>query len=65
MKSTRGDVMDIAAQLEYNFSGMLGSFLKIKPSKSKSLGNKSSALSFNAKLNLILDMNIMSKSEAE
>ena len=58
-------VIETSVQLESNISAMLGYLLGIDVETSKSLSCKSTALSFNAKLNLLLDMNILYKTEIE
>jgi len=58
-------VLETSVQLESNISSILGYLLSIDIEISKSLSCKSTALSFNAKLNLLLDMNILNKTEME
>lgn len=57
-------VLKYSLRLEKIASLSLAHILKInEPKNSKSLGNKSSSLSFNQKLNLLLDCNSISKEE--
>lgn len=63
--SARAMVLETSVQVESNISGVLGYLLSINVDTSKSLSCKSTALSFNAKLNLLLDMDILNKIEIE
>lgn len=58
-------IIDISVQVEYNISLFLAKWLDIKRDSSRSLGTKSSRLSFMQQINLILDMNILNKEQAE
>ncbi len=58
-------VLEASVQIESNISDILGYLLGIDVEASRSLSCKSTALSFNAKLNLLLDMNILNKPEIE
>lgn len=63
-KSARHKVIDWAVFLESNISLILSHLLGISDmEKSKSLGYGTSALSFNAKLNLLTDINALEKEE--
>lgn len=64
MRSARHQVINMAVQIENNITLYLAYTLKIsKPISSRSLGTKSSALSFSHKLTLLLDLGILSKRE--
>jgi len=58
-------VLEASVQIESNISDILGYLLGIDVEASRSLSCKSTALSFNAKLNLLLDMNKLNKPEVE
>ncbi len=60
----RSKILKYSLELEYLFNLDLAVILElINPEKSKSLGNTSSALSLNQKLNLMLDFETISKRE--
>jgi len=61
----RHKVIDISVQLEYNISMFLSAWLGIDRDSSRSLGSKSSSLSFNQQVNLILDMKILNKQQTQ
>jgi hypothetical protein len=58
---TRLYVIELAIYLETSVNETLGALLNINPAKSKSLGNQSSALSFNQKIILLQDVQNISK----
>ena len=60
----RHHVIDISVQLEYNISAFLAGYLNINYLESRSF-RKSSSLSFQQKLNLILDMKVLEKDQLE
>jgi len=55
-QTPRAEVMEQGVAIEAGISGILGFILDIDVINSKSLGYKSSALSFNAKVNLLTDL---------
>lgn len=61
----RHHVIDISVQLENNVSQFICLILKIDVATSKSFGNKSSSLSFNSKINLLIDIGVLEKNQAE
>ncbi|MDW7693522.1 hypothetical protein R9C00_02110 [Flammeovirgaceae bacterium SG7u.111] len=61
----RHQIIDISVQIEYNISIFLAAWLGIERDTSRSLGTKSSSLSLNQQINLIVDMNILEKSQAQ
>ena len=61
----RHQIIDFSVQTEYNFSMFLSGYLGIDRDSSRSLSNRSTKLSFNQQLNLILDMNILNKEEVK
>ena len=60
-QSTRGEVMEKGVAIEAGMSGILGYILDIDIESSKSLGYQNSALSFNAKVNLLTDLKFVPK----
>lgn len=58
----RHQVMDLSVQLEFNISTFLKVYLNIKNEDSKSF-DRSNSLSFQQKLNLILDMKLLEKEQ--
>ncbi len=59
----RHRVIDIGVQLEYNISNFLKTILRIQNDDTRSF-DRSSSLSFQQKLNLLLDLKILNKEEA-
>ncbi|WP_285059169.1 hypothetical protein [Pedobacter ginsengisoli] len=57
--STRAKVIDDAVKIEYIIDGIVASILGIGFGTPLSVGNKSSALSFLQKINLLFDLNIV------
>ena len=60
-QTTRGEVMEKGVAIEAGISGILGFILNIEIETSKSLGHQNSALSFNAKVNLLTDLKFVPK----
>ena len=56
---TRSQVVDQAVKIEHFVNSILAQLLGIEKLDSKSFGNTSSALSFSAKINLLLDLGIL------
>mgnify|MGYP000220995066 CR=1 FL=1 len=56
---TRSQVVDQAVKVEHFVNSILATLLGIEKRDSKSFGNTSSALSFSAKINLLLDLGIL------
>jgi hypothetical protein len=61
VQTTRGRVLEQSVILEAGISELIGFLLEINTEKSLSLGNKKSALSFNAKVNLLCDLKFVPK----
>jgi len=59
----RNNVLSKALRLDKLFSIMLGNLLNIDLAKTITLGNKSSALSFKAKVELLIDISALEKSD--
>lgn len=59
--TTRAEVMEKGVAIEGAVSGILGFILDIDVVKSKSLGHQSTALSLNAKVNLLTDLKFVPK----
>lgn len=59
MGTTRAKVIEKAVGFEEIISQLLSIFLEIDKDSSNSFGNKNIALSFNAKINLLVDLKIM------
>jgi hypothetical protein len=60
-QTIRGEVMEKGVAIEAGIAGILGYILDIDVEKSKSFGHQNSALSFNAKVNLLTDMKFVPK----
>jgi len=60
-QNTRGEILEKGVAIEAGVSGILGYILNIDPVKSRSLGHQNSALSFNAKVNLLTDLKFVPK----
>lgn len=60
----RHQIIDLSVTLERFISVFLSKWLGIDRGKSRSLDSKGTSLSFNQQVNLILDMNVLSKEEA-
>ncbi|POY38787.1 hypothetical protein C3L50_11680 [Flavobacterium alvei] len=61
----RGLVIELSVKTEEAVNLILSKLLGIKPEESRSFGNSSQALSFNAKANLLLDLNQLDKLQRE
>lgn len=60
-QTTRAEVMEKGVAIEAGISGIIGYILNIDVDTSKSLGHQNSALSFNAKVNLLTDLKFVPK----
>ncbi|HEX7414234.1 MAG TPA: hypothetical protein VF411_09330 [Bacteroidia bacterium] len=60
-QTTRAEVMEKGVAIEAGISGILGYILNIEAKSSKSFGYHGSALSFNAKVNLLTDLKFVPK----
>jgi len=63
--SFRHTVIDAAISIEHSISAVLSTLLDISIGESKTLGNKSSALSFKNKMDLLTDINALNRSDAK
>ena len=61
--SLRTEILEIALILEREINSLLISCLNIENEKAKAIGNKNSSLSFKNKIDLLFDINILSKEE--
>lgn len=61
----RGLVIELSVKTEYAVNLLLTKLLGINPDDSRSFGTSSHALSFNAKANLLLDLNKLDKLQRE
>lgn len=59
VSKTRSQVVDQAVKIEHFVNSIILTLLAIEKDSSKSFGNNSSALSFSAKINLLLDLGIL------
>ena len=64
-QSARGLVIEISVSNEEFVNLILAKLLGIKSEESKSFGTTNQALSFNAKANLLLDLNYLDKTDRE
>jgi hypothetical protein len=64
-QTARSLVIELSVSHEDFINLILATLLGIKPEDSKSFGTTSQALSFNAKANLLLDLNYLDKIERE
>lgn len=64
-ESTRTSILNISLFIENKTSSILCALLDIERKESKSFGNTSQALSFNAKVNLLLDLNVLNSDEVK
>lgn len=64
-QTTRGEVMEKGVAIEAGISGILGFILDIDTENSNSFGHRGSALSFNAKVNLLTDLKFVPKDIAK
>ncbi|MBH2005557.1 MAG: hypothetical protein I8H66_12790 [Sphingobacteriia bacterium] len=60
-QTMRAEIMEKGVAIEAGISGILGYILNIEPETSKSLGYQNTALSFNAKVNLLTDLKFVPK----
>jgi hypothetical protein len=63
--TSRGFVIELSVKTEEAVNIILAQLLGITPEKSKSFGTSNQALSFNAKANLLLDLNHLDKVQRE
>lgn len=61
METTRAKVIEKAVGFEELISQLLSLLLEVDKNESKSFGNKNIALSFNAKINLLIDLKFIPK----
>jgi hypothetical protein len=59
--SPRAFVVEISVKIEHILNLIMGQLLGVKHENTRSFGNSSQALSFNAKANLLLDLNYLDK----
>jgi len=63
--SSRAFVVEMSVKIEHILNIIIAQLLGVKPDETRSFGNSSQALSFNAKANLLLDLNYLNKEQID
>ncbi len=63
--SPRAFVIEFSVKVEHRLNSIIAHLLEVNPDESKSFGTTSQALSFNSKVNLLLDLKYLNKNEIE
>jgi hypothetical protein len=63
--SSRAFVVEMSVKIEHLLNVIISQLLGVKPEETRSFGNSSHALSFNAKANLLLDLNYLNKEQRQ
>ena len=61
--SSRAFVVEMSVKIEFFLNSIVCQLLEVKSEETLSFGNSSNALSFNAKANLLLDLNYLNKEQ--
>jgi hypothetical protein len=63
--SSRTFVVEMSVNIEYQLNSIVCQLLEVKSEETRSFGDSSHALSFNAKANLLLDLNYLNKEQRQ
>jgi hypothetical protein len=63
--SSRAFVVEMSVKIEHILNLIIAQLLGVKSDETRSFGNSSQALSFNAKANLLLDLNYLNKEQID